>query len=335
MEVTILQVLMKISSNLKKYLIFYSIGAIILGWYLGVQFSNFAMGYKAVFSKLIVFFVFFMIYPMMININWLKVKNIAKDPKAVLMSIFYNYILTPIIAFILAKLFIHDEELFLGFLLVMLIPVSSSSVGYTGIVKGSIEVASIAQAINFLLIPVLTPIYFHFIGKGVSIPIPMGQILKSLLYVVILPIVLGAITRWGLIKAKDENILIKLKPLFSFITLISMLFIIFTIFFLKGKMLLTKVHLVIILGIITLIYLIIALLLETYLNRKIGLSYEEHMGIVFLSTGKNNGTAVAIASLAFGPMVAIPAAVLPIFQIIFLIAYIHMENLIRKYFKNN
>jgi len=325
--------LVRITANLKKYLIFYSMVSVLAGWFLGVKFSDFSLNHRISFTRLVILFVFFMIYPMMININWLKVKNIAKDPKAILMSVFYNYILTPVIALILAKLFIHDNELFLGFILVMLIPVSSSSVGYTGIVKGSVEIASIAQAVNFLLIPILTPVYFHFIGRGVNIPIPMAEIWRSLLYVVILPIILGVITRWGLIKAKDEKALKELKPLFSFITLVSMLFVVFIIFFLKGKMLLTKIHLVIVMGVVTLIYLSIALLLETYLNKKVGLSYEEHMGIVFLSTGKNNGTAVAIASLAFGPMVAVPAAVLPIFQIIFLIAYIHLENLVKKYFE--
>lgn len=113
-----------------------------------------------------------------------------------------------------------------------------------------------------------------------------------------------------------------------------MLFVVFFIFFLKGNMLLSKWEILIQLGIITLIYIILALSLETLFNKKFGLNYKEHMGIVFLSTGKNNGTAVAIATMAFSPLVAIPAAVLPIFQIILLIAYIHMEKIIWNYFNN-
>jgi len=46
------------------------------------------------------------------------------------------------------------------------------------------------------------------------------------------------------------------------------------------------------------------------------ISYDDHMGIVFASTGKNNGTAIALATAAFSPLVAVPAATLPIFQII-------------------
>jgi ACR3 family arsenite transporter len=314
-------------------LIVYALLALALGWILGAEFPEVASSNKSLFSNLIVAFVFFMIYPMMINMKWGELKRIAKEPKAVLMSLVYNYLMTPAIAYILAKLFIHNSELALGFMLVMLIPVSSSSVGYTGIVKGSVEVAMIAQALNFLLIPVMTPIYLHFIAKGSNISVPMGSIMKSILIVVVLPMVFGYVTRLLIVKTKGEKALRDIKPFVSLLILLSMLMVVFFIFFLKGHMLLAKWHLLVQLGVITVFYIIATLLLETFINKKIGLSYEEHMGIVFLSTGKNNGTAVAIATMAFGPLVAIPAAVLPIFQIILLIVYIHMEKIVWKYFK--
>ncbi len=322
----------KVTLNIKKYLILYSIIVIAVGWSLSIPFGHYASVHKPIFSNLIVLFVFFMIYPMMINMDWGKTKEIAKDPKAVLMSLVYNYAITPIIAFILAKLFIHNNELALGFMLVMLIPVSSSSVGYTGIAKGSVEIAMIAQAINFALIPVLAPLYLSFIARGSNIIIPMNSILKSILIVVILPMVLGYITRVILVKAGGKDILKKIKPIISFTTLISMLLVIITIFFLKGHILSSKLNLLLILGVLTLIYIVITLFLETFIDKKMKMSYKEHMGIVFLSTGKNNGTAVAIATMAFGPMVAIPAAILPVFQIILLIGYLHMENIIKRYF---
>ncbi len=323
----------RIITNIKKYLVIYAITSMILAWILGVRFSSFAIQNKKIFSNLIVLFVFFMIYPMMINMNWGKMKKIAKEPKAVLLSLLYNYLITPFIAFILAKAFIHNSELSLGFMLVMLIPVSSSSVGYTGIVNGSVEIATVAQAINFLLIPVLAPFYLSLIAKNGNIIIPMASIFKSITIVIILPMILGYITRLFINRAKSKITLSNIKPYTSLTTLVSMLLIIFLIFFLKGNILIQKWHILIDLGIITLLYIIITLVLITLLNKKLGLSYKEHMGIVFLSTGKNNGTAVAIATMAFGPLVAIPAAVLPIFQIVLLIGYIHMERIVFKYFE--
>ena len=54
--------------------------------------------------------------------------------------------------------------------------------------------------------------------------------------------------------------------------------------------------------------------------------------ILFARTGKNNGTAIAIAMMAFPPLVAVPAATMPIFQIVFLVLYLKMAQWLRAYF---
>lgn len=56
------------------------------------------------------------------------------------------------------------------------------------------------------------------------------------------------------------------------------------------------------------------------------------MAVVFASTDKNNGTAIAIATTSFSPLVAIPAATMPIFQILFLVAYLKVAGWVRGYF---
>lgn len=56
------------------------------------------------------------------------------------------------------------------------------------------------------------------------------------------------------------------------------------------------------------------------------------MGIAFLSAGKNNGTAIAIALMALNPLTAIPAATLPIFQIIFSIGYVQLAGRVKRLF---
>ncbi|MDA8440276.1 MAG: hypothetical protein M0Z51_15650, partial [Propionibacterium sp.] len=72
--------------------------------------------------------------------------------------------------------------------------------------------------------------------------------------------------------------------------------------------------------------------LATWLNRRLGLSYGEHMAVVFASAGKNNATAIAIAATAFSPLVAVPAATMPIFQILLMIAYVNMAPRVRSCF---
>jgi len=322
----------KLSAHLKKYLLLYSILAIALGWLLGLKYPSIAMHNKKFFSSMITIIVFLMIYPMMINLNLGKIPKVFKRPKPIVLSLIYNFILTPILAFLLIALFIHNKTLALGFLLVMIIPGSSMSIGYTGLADGDIEVATLSLGVNFLLIPVMLPIWLKLLGTAYNVPIPLGLLLKTILIVLIIPMFLGDITRRRILKKFGTEKFLNLKPLFGSITMIMMLFIVTVIFFLKAPLLLKKWKIILNLAFINTIYLVVMLLLMTILNKIINFTYEEHMAISFLSTGKNNGTAIAIATLGFAPLVAIPAAVLPIFQIILLILYLKMENSIRKFF---
>ena len=329
-----MQRIRKIAGNIKKYLLFYSLGVMTFGWVLGLTFPGTVRAAQPHMGLFMTIFVFFMIYPMMINLDLGELPRIVKDPKPVLLSLVYNYLITPVVAFLLAFLFLHDPMISLGFMLVMLIPVASSSVGYTGITGGSVETATIAQAVNFLLIPVLSPLYLTFLNSK-SVPIPRGSILKSILLVVVLPMILGYITRVLIIKVGGKKRLSEIAPILALSTFIAMFVIIGSIFFAKAEILISKWELLLVLAGITLLYLVVMLALITFIDKKAGLSYKDHMGIVFLSTGKNNGTAVAIATMAFNPLVAIPAAVLPLFQIIFLVGYIHLEKKIKGYFQNS
>jgi len=321
------------TKHLKDYLLLYSLLAITLGLALGVLFPGFVKTNKVTIKLFITIFVVLMIYPMMINLNFKKIPKIVKKPKPIILALVYNFIITPIISLIFVKLFIHNNpELAVGFMLVMLIPGSSMSLGYTHIVDGDLEVATIGIAVLFILIPFLTPFFVGFLGKSYHIAIPLGTILKAILIALIIPMVLGMITRESIVRTRGNESFQKVKPLFSAVTLSVLILMVTSIFMLQAHSLISKWHLVVNLGIVTLIFLVIMFPLITIVDKLFGLSYKEHMGIVFLSTGKNNGTAIAIALLAFGPMVAIPAAILPIFQIIFSIGYIYLAKRVMRLF---
>lgn len=325
----------KLAKNLKKNLLWYSLIAIGLGWALGLAFHDFAMVHKTLLSNLTTVLVFLMIYPMMVNLNLERIPKVLKEPKPVLLSLVYNFVLTPLIAFLLVKGFIHDPNLALGFLLVMLVPGSSMSIGYTGLAGGDLEVATVALGVNFLLIPLMLPLWVKLLGSAYNVPVPLPLLLRTVFVVLILPMFLGDLTRRLLIRRLGEKGFSKLKPLFGSITMTTMLLLVGLIFFMKAQLLLSKWFILVELAVVNTVYMLLMLALITWLDRALGLSYEEHMGIVFLSVGKNNGTAIAIATLAFQPLVAIPAATLPIFQIIFLILYLRLAERVKCFFEVN
>ena len=321
-----------LSKHLKKKLLWYALFAIGLGWILGLLFPDFVSTNKASLSVLITVFVFMMIYPMMINMNLRKIPGIIRKPKAIVIALIYNFVITPLLSFLFVKLFIHDDQIALGFMLVMLIPGSSMSLGYTGLVEGGLELATIAMGFLFILIPIIMPLFLHVLGKAYNVAVPLGLLMRTIVIVLVIPMILGEITRRLIVKFKEVSGYERMKPLFSLITMSTMLLMVVLIFMLKAPVLYKQWHIVVYLAAITLAYLVIMFPLMTVLNRALKLDYSEHMAIAFLSTGKNNGTAIAIAMLAFSPMVAIPAAILPLFQIIFSIGYVQLHKKVKKYF---
>ncbi len=322
----------RIAKHVKTNLIWYSLLAIGLGFGLHFIFPGFVRKNTVLLKNITTVFVFLMIYPMMINLNLGKVVEIVKEPKVILASVVYNFVVTPLVSFVIAKLFLHNADLTLGFWLVMLIPGSSMSIGYTGLADGDIETASIAMGVNFLLIPLMLPLLLHFATKGSDVQIPIRTLLLTILLVLIIPMILGYATRRFLMRKEGEQGFKKFKHHISFITMISMLFVVVNIFFMKAALLISHWQILIPLAGVTLLYLVIMLPLITWSNKLLKIGYKRHMGIVFLSTGKNNGTAIAIAMLGFNAMVAIPAAVLPIFQIIFLVLYLQVVPLVKKFY---
>jgi arsenite transporter len=114
--------------------------------------------------------------------------------------------------------------------------------------------------------------------------------------------------------------------------MLAMFVIIFLIFFAKAEMIVDRWPTVLLLLVPNALFIALSLAAATWLDRRMGRSYAEHMAVVFASTGKNNGTAIAIAATAFSPLVAVPAATMPIFQVILMIGYLKIAGRLRDYF---
>jgi ACR3 family arsenite efflux pump ArsB len=206
------------------------------------------------------------------------------------------------------------------------------AIGYTGLSDGNIELATIIVALSFVLAIVALPSWMMVFAHNYHIPVPVNDMLKSIVTVLIAPMILGYLTRILLIKWLGEKGFKKLQPLFPSLSLIAMYGIVFVIFFSKATMIIDKWQTVLFLLVPNAIFIATSLVLFTWINKKLNLTYEDNMAVVFTSTGKNNGTAIAIATTAFSPMVAIPAATMPIFQIIFLVSYLKLAGSLKRYF---
>ncbi len=156
--------LKSIQEYLKVQLIWYVAVAIIAGWAIGYFNQDFGKQHQAGLKTLITIAVFFMIYPMMVNIRFDALAKATKNLKGIGLAMFYNFLWAPILGYFLARIFISDPEVGFGFLLVMVVSGSSMSIGYTGLVGGNLELATVAIASSFVTALAAIPFWLTVLG---------------------------------------------------------------------------------------------------------------------------------------------------------------------------
>jgi len=323
-----------LGEHLRQRLFFYASSAIALGWVLGANFPEVAQAHAHELGYVMNALVFLMIYPMMVGLNLTQLPKALKKPRPLLLTLFYNFVITPLLSWVLVQAMNAPPELALGFYLVMLIPGASMAIAFTGMAGGSIEVATLAQAAGLLVVPFALPFFMHWVGQSQAVAVPLGSLVTTIVLVLILPMVLGDLTRRWLVRRFGPPVMKTIKPYLGVIPALTMLLVMTLIFFSKGDMLTHNWTMLLPLMAATLAFLIAILALMTWLNRRMGLSFEEHMAVAFVCSGKNNATAIAIAlsTAGFGPLVAVPAATLPMFQAVLLVGYVHLAERIRRYY---
>ena len=324
--------LKRLKDHLNRYLPAYVVGSMVLGLGIGYVYAPFVKGNIHTFKTLTTVAVFFIIYPMMVNLKLEALKAAAKNVKALLLALGFNFIYAPLLMFGLTKLMVGNDQLGFGLLLATVVPCSSMSIAYTGLSDGNIELSTLVVAASFITALFAIPLWLGAFAGQYHVPSPVWQLVQTILIVLVGPMILGYLTRKFLTNKMGEQGFMRLAPLFPSVSLIAMYLIVFLIMLMKAQLLISKWHMILWLTVPITIYFVLTLFLITRVNKRIKSSYKDHMAIVYASSGKNEGTAIAIATAAFNPLTAIPAALIPVFQITFLVGYLKMANWIRRYF---
>lgn len=324
-----------LQQHLHDWLIGYVVLAMAAGLALGSTNAPWLEAHAVALGRLTTLAVFLIIYPMMINIKLGALHKASKNIRGLALTVVYNFVWAPLLGWLLAWLFLDDAVLALGFLLVMVVPCSSMSIGYTGLAKGNLELATVSVALSFVLALLAVPLWMLLFVRNYQVPLPLGDMLMSIVGVLLAPMLFGHLTRMALMHRLGEAGFQRLQPLFPIMSMLAMYGIVFLIFFTKAALIVQQWDTVLLLLVPNGLFILLTLLLATRVNRAAGLNYQDNMAVAFASTGKNNGTAIAIATLAFSPMVAIPAATMPVSQILFLVLYLKMAPYLQGYFSHS
>ncbi|MAT44188.1 MAG: hypothetical protein CL609_17795 [Anaerolineaceae bacterium] len=245
---------------------------------------------------------FLMMYPALLNFQVAELKKIKNAPKPILLTLLSNWIVAPIVAAVLANIFLKgQEQLVVAIILLGSSPCTAMVLVWGKLADGNQEQNVVNTSLNTLTIMVLyVPIVSLLTGIQ-DIPIDRWALVMSALVFIGLPLIIGIFSKRWIVQSKGETWFHKTyRPMVGKVAIGALLMTLVILFSLNGQVLLNNFDL---LGLVSIPLLLGFLIVVTYnliVTKIAGLAYREAVITVLIGSSSHFEIAIAAAVSMYG-----------------------------------